>query len=76
MHCDEGKKLFDFVQTAKNEAGKFRLPPATKPLDTETPSGNSFSSEWIKKKREAEEILKETFSLYQKHIVSCFACHE
>lgn len=76
MHCEEGEKLFKSVQIAKDEAGKFRLPPATKPLGTETPPGNSLSSEWREKRREAEESLEQASSSYQNHIASCFTCYK
>jgi hypothetical protein len=76
MHCDEGKKLLDSVQIAKNEAEKFRLPTATNPLGIETPLGRSISSEWMRKRREAEEGLEKATGSYQNHVASCVACHK
>lgn len=76
MHCEEGEKLFNSVQIAKNEARKFRLPPAIEPLGIETPPGNSVSSEWMRKRREAEEGLEKAASSYQNHIASCVICHK
>lgn len=76
MHCEEDEKLFKSMQLAKDEAGKFRLPSATEPLGIDTPPGNPISSEWMKKRREAEEGLEEANSLYQNHITDCVICHK
>ena len=61
MHCEEGEKLFKFVQVAQGEAGKFRLPAATEPLGIDTPPGNPISLEWRKKRRDAEDSLEKAF---------------
>lgn len=76
MHCEEGEKLFKFVQIAKDEAGKFRLPPATEPLGIDTPPGNPISLEWMKKRREAEESLGKATISYKNHIAGCITCHK
>jgi len=76
MHCEEGEKLFKFVQVAQGEAGKFRLPPATEPLGIDTPPGNPISLEWRKKRRDAEDSLEKASSSYQNHIMGCVTCHK
>ncbi len=76
MHCEEGEKLFKFVQTAKDKAEKFRFPPATEPLGIDIPPGNPISSEWMKKRREVEEGLEKATSSYQNHIANCVTCHK
>lgn len=76
MHCEEGEKLFKSVQMAKDEVGKFRLPPATEPLGIDTPAGNPISSEWMKKRRKAKEGLEKATSSYQNHITDCVTCHK
>jgi hypothetical protein len=76
MHYEEGEKLFKSVQVAKDEAGKFRLPAATEPLGIDTPPGNPINSEWMKKRRKAEEGLEKSTSSYQNHIAGCVTCHK
>ena len=74
MNCEESEKLSDLVRIAKKELEKFRLPPATEPLNYQTPSGNFISREWLEKRRRAEETFNKADEVYKSHISNCPSC--
>lgn len=76
MNCNERKRLFELKRNTEIELKKFSLPPATKALDGNTPSGHKLSSEWWEKRRKAKKAHSNSLELYQSHKRDCPDCNK
>ena len=65
--CDEGENLLNISNSAKEEYLNFQLPPAIKPLNSETPAGHPINSDWLKKGQDTKERYEQADTEYKKH---------